>query len=153
MFPTMSDNNRPTTPRAVAQFENDRGVALPSLYKEFLLATNGGRPRTPAFPIQGMAHNTVGTVHFFFGLDANLPVYDLAGTFDWFKDKIPSGIILIASTDAADYVCMDLRSGPERVAFWDHRYHWGTGEWRESDFYHVANSFEEFLASLRPNPY
>jgi hypothetical protein len=46
-----------------------------------------------------------------------------------------------------------MRDGRERVVLWDHRPFWGTGEWRESDLYHVADSFEEFLASLRPNPY
>ena len=57
-------------------------------------------------------------------------------------------------TAAGDYVCLDLaRASRRRVAFWDKRHFWGTGEWREGDLYHVANSFEEFLASLRPNPY
>lgn len=153
MFPTIRDGNPPTTPRVIAEFEGSRGLALPPLYKEFLLAANGGRPDMPAFPIKGMALNPIGAVHFFFGLDAKLAVYDLAQTFDWFLGKIPAGIVLIGSTDGSDYVCIDLRDGDDGVRFWDHRHHWGTGQWRESDFYHVANSFEEFLASLRPNPY
>lgn len=153
MFSEMRDSNPPTTPQAIAEFERSRRLALPSRYKEFLLTTNGGRPDPPAFPIEGMALNPLGAVHFFFGLDATLPVYDLARTFDWFQNRMPSGIVLIASTDGADYVGIDLRKGSDQIAFWDHRHHWGTGEWRESDLYHVANSFEEFLALLRPNPH
>jgi hypothetical protein len=153
VFSEMRDGNPPTTPQAITEFERSRGLILPSRYKEFLLTANGGRPEASAFPIERMALNPLGAVHFFFGLNATLSVYDLARTFDWFRDRIPSGIVLIASTDGADYVCLDLRNGQERVAFWDQRHYWGTGEWRESDLHHVANSFADFLASLRPNPY
>ena len=153
MFPKMRDGNPPTTVQAISDFERSSDLTLPSLYKEFLLAANGGRPDLAAFPIEDLALNPLGVVHFFFGLHASLPVYDLAQTFDWSQSRIPSGLVLIASTEGSDYVCLDLRNGGDRIAFWDHRHHWGTGEWRESDLYHVADSFEEFLAALQPNPY
>ena len=153
MFPLMDDGNPPTTPVAIEDFERDRGVSLPSLFKEFLLATNGGVPKTPAFPIKGKASNPVGIVQAFLGIGVRVPTQELAYAYDLYVGGFPHGIVPIAGNGGGDYVCLDLRSGQKRVAFWDKRHFWGTGQWRESDLYHVANSFEEFLASLRPNPY
>lgn len=151
MFPRITSGNPPTNLEAVQEFECKVGFPLPRLYKEFLLETNGGRPRESVFPIDGFAHNPFGSLHEFFGLGARPPLADLDEIFEWFKNGVPAGIIAIGRTDGADYLCLDLRDGQEQVRYWDHRHHWGTGEWRESDLYHVANSFEEFIASLRPD--
>ena len=64
----------------------------------------------------------------------------------------PFGSVPIANQDLGSYICLDLRNGRQRVDFWDHRHFWSTGEWRERDLYHVADSFEEFLSLLRPKP-
>jgi SMI1/KNR4 family protein SUKH-1 len=153
MFPKLRDSTSPTTPAAIQEFERQRRLVLPNLYKEFLLAANGGVPEEPAFPVQGIAAYSVGVIQVFFGMDARHPMPDLAEIYDFYATRIPRGLIPIADNGGGDYVCLDLRGGRERVAFWDKRHFWGTGEWREGDLYHVANSFEEFLASLRPNPY
>jgi hypothetical protein len=153
MFPEIIEGNPPTSTAAIEAFERERGLALPALYKQFLLVTNGGRPTSPLFPIDGMALNPQGSIQFFLGVEnRKWPVYDLAETHDWYAGGIPHGVVPIACTGMGDYICLDLRDGKERVAFWDHRHFWGTGEWRESDLYHVADSFAEFLASLRPDP-
>jgi hypothetical protein len=152
LFPNITEGNPPTTPEAIAEFERSRGLALPALYKQFLLAANGGRPDLRVFPIKGMAFAPYGTLHFLHGLDARLPSYDLGKIFDRFKNGIPEGMVPIACTDGTGYICLDLRGGQERVAFWDNRHFWGTGEWRESDLYQIASSFLEFLGWLRPDP-
>jgi hypothetical protein len=152
LFPSVTDGNPPTTADAIAEFERASGLVLPALYKQFLLATNGGSPDLRVFPIEGMPLNPSESVHFFFGLDARSSGYDLAKMFDRFKDGIPQGIVPIACTDGTGYICLDLRNGRERVTFWDNRHFWGTGEWRESDLYDVAGSFLEFLGWLRPDP-
>ena len=153
MFLKVIDGNPPTTAAAIEDFERERGLVLPSRYKEFLLASNGGVPETPAFPVAGIANYSVGVVQVFFGVGAQKPMPDLAEIYDFYAKGIPRGIVPIADNGGGDYACLDLRNSQERVAFWDKRHFWGTGEWRESDLYHVSNSFEEFLASLRPNPY
>lgn len=144
--------NQPTTADAIGGFERSRGVSFPSAYKEFLLTSNGGVPEAALFPIEGMALNPNGVVQAFFGIDAEWPTSDLAKVHDLFANGIPAGIVPIAGNGMGDYVCLDLRNGRERIAFWDKRHFWSTGEWRETDLYHIANSFGEFLASLRPNP-
>jgi cell wall assembly regulator SMI1 len=150
MFPEMRRNNTPTTAAAIDEFERQRGITLPRSYKEFLLALNGGVPKFTAFPV----HDVPGgfqLVQSFAGIGVREPTDELAWSNDLYAGGIPHGIVLIAGNGGGDYICLDLRDGKERVAFWDKRHFWGTGEWRESDLYHVADSFAEFLASLRPN--
>jgi hypothetical protein len=89
----------------------------------------------------------------FAGIGVREPTDELAYSYDLYVGGFPRGIVPIAGNGGGDYTCLDLRNGKERVAFWDKRHFWGTGEWRERDFYHVADSFAEFLGSLRPNPY
>ena len=153
MSVNMIRRNPPTTRAAIAKFEQDREITLPTSYKEFLLATNGGVPDNTAFPIEGMTNTNVWTLQSFAGIGVAEPTNELAYSNDFYAGGIPQGVVLIAVDDGGNFVALDLRRGTDRVAFWDHRHFWGTGEWRESDLYHVANSFEEFLASLRPNPY
>ena len=150
MLPELKDANPRTTLAAIEAFERARDLVLPASYKNFLLASNGGVPEAPIFPIRGMELNPVGDVQEFFGIDAEVDTSDLARNYDFYSGRVSAEIVPIACNSMADYVCLDLRDDQERVVFWDHRPFWGTGEWRESDLYHVADSFEEFLGSLRP---
>lgn len=151
MLLELKSANAPTTLAAIEAFEHERELTLPAAYKDFLLTTNGGVPAAPIFPIEGMELNPVGEVQVFFGIDAKHPSSDLAQVYDFYVGRIPAGVVLIACNSMSDYICLDLRDGGEKVVFWDKRPFWSTGEWRESDLYHVADSFEEFLASLRPD--
>ena len=153
MFPEMEDSSPPTTMTAIRNFEGERGIALPNSYREFLLASNGGVPLKSSFPLSGAGNRTWETVQVFFGVGVRWPTTELAYAYDLYAGGLAHGVVPIAGNGAGDYVCLDLRHGGERVAFWDQRHFWGTGEWREVDLYHVADSFAEFIASLRPSPY
>ncbi len=145
--------NDPTTEAKIAAFAIARGIDLPGRYMEFLVASNGGVPDKSLFQIEGMPLNPMGDIQVFFGVDAFHETEDLAATYDAFSSGFPKGIVPIASTGCDDLVCLDLRDGKDRVVFLDKRHYWGTGEWREADLYHVADSFGEFLASLKPNTF
>ncbi len=152
MIPEIVDGNPQTSLSAIEEFERDRGLALPALYRKFLLATNGGVPKCQSFPIQGMPLNPTGSVQAFFGIGVRWPTTELAYAYDLYAGGLPRGIVPIAGDGSGNYVCLDLRKGTDRVAFWDKRHFWGAGEWRESDLYHVASSFEEFLGFLCLHP-
>jgi hypothetical protein len=149
----MVQNNASTTREAIAALEQAIGLTPPSSYRTFLLATNGGRPVLPTFPITNLPLNPLGSVNYFFGITSKFEVYQLAWQYHFHKGRIPAGILLIAGNAGSDFICLDLRNKKERVVFWDYAHFWSTGEWRESDLYFIANSFEAFLKSLRPNPY
>ena len=146
-------NRKRTTVEAIGEFERRFSIQLPSLYIELLLDSNGGRPALPAFPISGLSLNPLGSVNFFFGLVPDYEVYDLTQIMSFFANRVPERVIPIAGNGGVDYICLDLRNSGERIVFWDHAHFWSTGEWRESDLYFIASSFEEFLKSLRANPY
>jgi hypothetical protein len=82
MFPRMSDSNPPTTLAAVESFERERALVLPNLYKEFLLATNGGAPEAPAFPIHGRRMTPIEVVQSFAGIGVLEPTNELAYAYD-----------------------------------------------------------------------
>lgn len=150
MLTKITSANHPTTVVAIERFEREAGLALPPAYKDLLLETNGGVPDKPLFPIEGMALNPYGVVQAFFGIDAKWETSDLARVHALYAGGVPAGILPIAGNGTGDYLCLDLRDGKERVVLWDKRHYWGTGEWCEDDLFHVAGTFEEFLASFRP---
>lgn len=153
MLPPMLSTRKSIARKQLQSFENELGYALPSAYTAFLYATNGGRPEQDTFQITGFDNNPYGSVQSFFGFDTDSQSHDLSEMYRWFKASVPAKVLAIGCTAGADYICLDMREGTDRVAFWDHRHHWGTGEWREQDLYFVSDSFEEFVTSLRPNPY
>lgn len=148
MYPKMEERRPNTTIHAIEAFERQRGLGLPNAYREFLLATNGGVPRASLFPVKGRPHDPIDKVQAFLGIGVSIPTSELSYAYDLYVGGFPFGIVPIANQNLGGYICLDLRGGKERVVFWDHRHFWSTGEWREEDLYHVAESFEEFLGLL-----
>jgi hypothetical protein len=151
--PLMAHHNPATNLMAIQKFERQRSIELPPSYKKFLLLTNGGVPETSAFPISNFDESSIGVMQIFLGIGVEHPTSELAYAYDLYAGGIPEGIVPIASNGGGDYICLDLRKVSDRVAFWDKNHFWSTGEWRERDLYPVADTFEQFLTSLRPNPY
>ena len=151
MYPEMRTQRPPTTSDAIAKFERTRSLNLPGDYKAFLLANNGGSPRASLFPLQGRPHDPIDNIQTFLGIGVSVPTNELSYAYDLYIGGFPFGIVPIAVQDLGSYICLDLRDGKERVAFWDHRHFWSTGEWREQDLYLVANTFSDFLTLLRRN--
>ena len=145
--------NTSTTVAALSGFESSRNLKLPISYKQFLLTINGGIPDDIVYPIYGMINNKYGGIQVFFGMGTLPPMPSIETIYDTYAGAIPKDIIPMADNGGGDYVCIDLRNGYERVVFWDKRPFWGTGKWRETDLYHVADSFAGFLTSLRPSFY
>jgi SMI1 / KNR4 family (SUKH-1) len=155
MYPIMHGETSAgsTTDAQIREFERTRQIALPAAYRNFLKATDGGVPDRRTFPIAGMKDNPFGGIQCFFGLNSPTEVNTLVWNYDLYAGGFPRGIVPIAGNGGGDYVCLDLRDGQDRVVFWNFRHYWGTGQWRDTDLYHVANTFDEFLASLKPSPY
>ena len=148
MFPDMTNTEPSTTAQALIQFELLNNMVLPHLYRKFLLAVNGGRPVSKVFQIHGLPLNEFGEVNFLFGVGAEFPANDLSNVCAWFAGRIPPNFLPIADNGGVDYICLDLRGGLDKVVYWSHAHFWSTGEWRESDLYPIADSFEKFLNSL-----
>lgn len=133
------------TEKDVTQFENRYGISLPLQYREFLLQTNGGRPERDMFPVPGFQANPAARVHFFLGLKDPVVSCNLDWNRDIFADRIPAHLLVIASTEGADMICMSLASHTlSSIYYWDGYETSPT----YGHLYLVANSFEEFLERL-----
>jgi len=149
----MATFNLPASELSIRRLEESLGLTLPNTFRAFLRSANGGRPKHDCYPIEGLALNPLGDLAYLFGIGLSPDILNIENHHTFFRGRIPAHVVIIGRNSGSDYVCLDLRNGGEKVVFWDHARFWSTGEWRESDLHFIANSFEDFLKSLRPNPY
>jgi len=131
-------------PEDLRSFEKKHGLALPSAYREFLLATNGGRPERDLITIVGLKSNPLGRIHLFFGLNDSVESCNLDWNLAVFRDRIPADLLPIATTEGTDKICLAV--GTERtgtVFYWD-----GHARAGQRSLYFLADDFASFLSSL-----
>ena len=136
----------------ISKFAEVQNVKLPIAYERFLLRHNGGRPIQATFKIDKLQGNQEGKIHFFFGINFSIESYDLILMNKFFRPGMPDGIVVIACTAGIDYICLDLRGSAEKVVYWAHAHYWGTGEWREQDFYDITPTFLDLIQMMNSGP-
>ncbi|MDC0710477.1 SMI1/KNR4 family protein [Stigmatella sp. ncwal1] len=129
---------------SIRSFELQHGLGLPGRYREFLLATNGGRPERDLFMIEGLPENSLGRIHLFLGLNDPIESCNLGWNLRVFEGRIPAWLLPIATTEGADKICL-ATAGDDLggVFFWD--------AYAEADakrFYLLADDFGAFVSSL-----
>ena len=120
---------------AVVEFERRRRRALPATYRDFLKATNGGRPERDLIVVPGCEASPYARVHFFLGLSHPIEAYNLDWNMDNFDD-LPVGWLPIAKTEGADMFCLAPNGV---VVFFD-----GYG----GPCIEVADDFAQFVSKL-----
>ncbi|MHA7627657.1 SMI1/KNR4 family protein [Corallococcus sp. M7] len=125
----------------VDAFEQRAGLELPFPLREFLLATNGGRPERDLFNLQGLPGNSFGRIHFFFGLNDPVESCNLDWNLEVFRERIPPGLLPIATTEGADKVCLSVTG---QVFYWDAQARPGT-----ASVHLLAEDLDTFLSALR----
>lgn len=134
----------PLSQEDVSSFENNQGLVLPADYKEFLLATNGGRPERDLFTIKGLEGDSAGRIHLFFGLNDPIASCNLDWNLTVFKQRLPTNLLAIATTEGADKICLGVagaRAGA--ISYWD-----GHARAGERNLYFLAEDFSSFISSL-----
>jgi hypothetical protein len=140
----MFEGGPPLNEEDVRSFEGKSGLTLPASYKEFLLATNGGRPERDLFALHGLEGNSFARVHMFFGLNDPVTSCNLDWNLDVFGERIPANLLPIATTEGTDKVCICVsgdRAGA--VFYWD-----GHARAGESSLYLLTDDFASFISSL-----
>ncbi|WP_224249970.1 SMI1/KNR4 family protein [Hyalangium gracile] len=129
----------------LTSFEKEHGLCLPAAYREFLLATNGGRPERDLLTIPGLSGNSVGRIHVFFGLKDPVESCNLDWNLAVFRDRIPASQLPIATTEGVDKVCLAVTGeSAGAVFYWD-----GYAQAGERNLYFLAADFASFIASLQ----
>jgi len=130
----------------IETFEAKNGLRLPESYKQFLLLTNGGQPKTKnALDIPSWPHKST-VINYFFGIDTG-DTYDLVDNMRAYEGRAPKHCFPIADDVPGNMLCIELTGpGEGNVYFWDHE--------NESDhpsyanMYLVANDVFELLDKL-----
>ncbi|NOJ97730.1 SMI1/KNR4 family protein [Corallococcus coralloides] len=122
-------------------FEQRFELALPLPLREFLLATHGGRPERDLFKLQGLPGNPIGRIHFFFGLNDPVESCNLDWNLEVFRDRIPPGLLPIATTEGADKVCLSVTG---QVFYWDAHARPGT-----ASVHFLAEDLDTFISVLQ----
>ncbi|WP_375756115.1 SMI1/KNR4 family protein [Corallococcus exercitus] len=126
-------------------FEQRYALKLPLLLREFLLATNGGRPERDLFKLQGVPGNPFGRIHLFFGLNDSIESCNLDWNLEVFRERLPPGLLPIATTEGADKICLAV-SGADlgRVFYWDAHAQPGT-----NSVHLLAEDLYTFISALQ----
>jgi cell wall assembly regulator SMI1 len=139
------------TEEDVRAVEQEIGLLFPENYKDFLLTQNGGRPSPNGFPIAGHNIDDFGGIQVFLRINGDVESSNLDWTYQIMYGRLPDNLFPIARDDGGDLVCISLYGEDAgAVVFWD--IHQETDEPTYDNVYHIANSFEEFIESIRELP-
>lgn len=158
-----SPNARRPTLSELTEFATSAGVALPNTYKNFVLRFGCcGFKKWIVFPLIGAKGHSV-PVERHLTLFAGGGESDLGLVWFWrtYRDRMPRTMVPIAEAGGGDLVCIGVsEQNGGQTYFWDHH-----NEWDEEGYLDggkpvpdnleyqnvtlVANSFEEFILSMR----
>lgn len=130
------------TPEELKVFEEKIGHPLPSAYREFLLAHNGGRPIPSVIDINDCPSGAT-DVQVFLGLTGPFESETLEWSWDVFRGRIPERLLPIADDSFGNLFCLSLTGNDVGQVFFLDRY-----EESESRPYFVAKDFNEFLDKI-----
>ena len=148
----IKDSESPLSEADVEQAEKVIGVKFPNVYRDFLLKSNGGRPRPDEFDIDwGPERSSLGwrrsMVDWFLsiydGQYSNLVEYN---TVD-FKDRIPADTLAIAHDPGGNLILLGVgEENNGKVFFWVKDHEVEEGETPGYDNVGIlADSLTEFL--------
>lgn len=125
----------------------ERVGKLPPDFREFLLRINGGRPDPAGFSFQAGPRADESDVDWFFALGQGSP-YEILHSLEVYRDRIPMGLLPIASDPGGNLLLLSLRRDDfGSVFFWDHEEESPPNP-TMSNAYLVASSFSAFIADL-----
>ncbi|MCR4512555.1 SMI1/KNR4 family protein [Aeromicrobium sp. 50.2.37] len=134
-------------PLAEVRLAEVAGSALPTDYRRFMLAQNGG-------VLGEIAHlpddDSGASVRAFLSIDADDDSYDLADTLRTYDGRYPQGLLPIAFDASSNLILLDIgyqQSGS--VWFWDHDGEADENEPPRTDnIVKIADTFTGFLRGL-----
>lgn len=131
-------SNPPASESRLLATEDRIGARIPDGYRNFLMATDGGKPVENAFP----ADPDVG-VDWFMG------AVEIVETSRRLRGRLPSDLIPIAAAAGGNQICISVKSGRYgAILLWDHE----REQLEDAATRWLAPSFDEFVAQLTLSP-
>ncbi|MGN6848800.1 MAG: SMI1/KNR4 family protein [Sphingomicrobium sp.] len=147
----------PAPPRDVARLERSLGSELPTDYRDFLGACNGGyvggalwfEGPTPAGEVADVGVHHIGGFRdeYYFSLDK---------ARDTYKRRIPADLLWIMDDPFGNAICLGIGGEHrDKVYFWDHELEPDQAKWdgrveTAGNLILLTNSFRDFVAGLKP---
>ncbi|NMO15770.1 SMI1/KNR4 family protein [Pyxidicoccus fallax] len=139
-----SEGGPPLTDETLRSFERKYALVLPRTYREFLLATNGGRPERDLLKFEGPAGASPCRIHLFFGLNDPIESCRLDWNLEVFRERLSPHLLPIATTEGADLICLAVTGEQAGMLFyWD-----GYAREGERGLYFLAGDFPSLLSAL-----
>lgn len=130
----------------IKQFEQTTGIKLPGDYHDFLLRNNGGHPVNSRFEIPELRDDAL--VSYFYAIDGTRG-FSLEDQLAEWKSEMPAGFLPIANDPGGAIILMSTKGKRKnRVYLWDHQHRYLQSSHKHNT-YLVAQSFSEFIASLK----
>ena len=108
------------------------------------MATNGGRPERDLFTLEDLEGASPSRIHIFFGLNDSIASCNLDWNLTVFRERLPTGVLAIATTEGADKICLVVTGGRAgTICYWD-----GHARVGERNLYFLADDFSSFTSSL-----
>ena len=132
----------------VSAFEQQIGFALPEDYRQFLINNNGGRVNDQMFFVKGLGQAVL--MHVLYGL-TNTQSRGLTLGY-WLAehdDDIGEKELVIGHAPGGHQLLLVIGGDDKGVYYWDHNNFFPQSADGGGNTYFVANTFAEFINSLR----
>lgn len=129
----------------IAEVERIFGVRFPEDYIECAKKYHGGYPNRDFFPLDEKNNATFNRLLNFNKDNSSY----IVKVFQDIRDRLVDHVYPFASDDFGNFICFDYRKNKENptIAFWDHEDAFLN---KETGVSYICDSFNEFLAKLRP---
>jgi len=135
----------PITEREIIAFEKQISFELPEDYRSFLLMSNGGGLRGYRFYVDYLETEFSTDVFYGLGLVDGLNLSYWIGEY---HDEIPEKTVLIGGDPGGIHLIYITQGEDKGIYIWDHA-HMIPASDEEGNTYFIAESFEEFIKSLK----
>lgn len=147
MIDRITHSGRVLTAREIRECEARLNVTLPTGYRQWMVAHNGGRPFPGVFTIHGLRHNPSDTIHSFVSIRAGTEDYDLESMAHRWRDFLPKGAVPIAVASCGRILVLMTSGQDQGQIYYCDMDEWDGDESRSALFL-VAPTFEALLESL-----
>lgn len=137
-----------TSEATISAFEQRIGFSLPDDYRRFLLENNGAQANSQVFFVKDLEQDVM--LDVFFGIThPESRSLMLEYWLQEYGDEIDEKSLLIGSDPGGRFL-LYVTSGEEKgIYYWDDSNFFFQSSEEEGNTYFVANSFDDFMASLR----
>jgi len=128
--------------------KGDIGFQLPDDYRSFLLMYNGGGLSGYSFYAEDIDQEFRTDVFYGLNIEGRRAI-DLRYWFNTYDDEIPKKSLLIGGDPGGMHLLYVTKGEDKGIYLWDHAHRIEGYSEEEGNTYFIAESFEEFIKSLK----